>query len=79
MSLYELIFWLLSLEKRYQKYINKKNDNLETERYWYTHKMVIRSFITIKKALPNMFHYLDNPKIPKSILLSLFLSYERIF
>ena len=28
--------------------------------------MVRRSFMTIKRALPNMFHYLDNPNIPKS-------------
>lgn len=68
-SHYELSLWLLSLDKWYQEYreyINQKSYNLETERYWYTHTMVRRSFMTIKRALPNMFHYLDNPKIPKS-------------
>ena len=66
---YQLSFWLLDLHNWHQKYkgyINEKSYNLETDRYWYTHKMVRRSFMTIKRALPNMFHYLDNPKIPKS-------------
>ena len=65
----DLSFWLLDLENwlnKYQNYINQKSYNLETGRYWYTHKMVRRSFMTIKRALPNMFHYLDNPRIPKS-------------
>ena len=66
---HQLSFWLLELYnwyKEYQIYINEKSYNLETDRYWYTHKMVRRSFMTIKRALPNMFHYLDNPNIPKS-------------
>lgn len=66
---YQLSFWLLDLHnwhKEYEDYINEKSYNIETDRYWFTHKMVRRSFITIKRALPNMFHYLDNPKIPKS-------------
>lgn len=65
----DLSFWLLGLEnwqKKYENYINQKSYNIETGRYWYTHKMVRRSFMTIKRALPNMFHYLDNPKIPKT-------------
>jgi hypothetical protein len=28
--------------------------------------MVRRSFMTIKRALPDMFHYLDNLNIPKT-------------
>jgi hypothetical protein len=66
---YELSFWLLELHnwyQKYQNYINEKSYNIQTKRYWYKHKMVRRSFMTIKRALPNMFHYLDNPKIPKS-------------
>ncbi|WP_397445623.1 hypothetical protein [Polaribacter sp. R77954] len=55
-------YWLLSLDKwhqNYKEYINEKSYKPETGRYWYTHKMV-------KRALPNMFRYLDNPRIPKS-------------
>jgi hypothetical protein len=62
-------YWVVELYQWYEKhkdYLNEKTINQDTGRYWYTHKMVRRSFITIKKALPNMFHYLDNPKIPKT-------------
>jgi hypothetical protein len=64
-----LSFWLLELNEwheKFKEYINEKSYNIETGRYWYTHKMVRRSFMTIKRALPNMFHYLDNQNIPKS-------------
>lgn len=66
---YELSLWLLQIHNWYlfyEEYINQKSYSMETGRYWFTHKMVRRSFMTIKRALPNMFHYLDNPKIPKS-------------
>jgi len=65
----ELSFWLLDLHNwfiKFREYINEKSYNPETNRYWFTHKMVRRSFMTIKRALPDMFHYLDNPNIPKS-------------
>lgn len=68
-SQYQLNNWLLELHNWHEvhkDYINEKSYNLETGRYWFRHKMVRRSFMTIKRALPNMFHYLDNPKIPKS-------------
>jgi len=68
-SHFELSFWLLDLHNWYEKYkdfINEKSYNTDTGRYWFTHKMVRRSFMTIKRALPNMFAYLDNPMIPKS-------------
>ena len=62
-------YWLVTLVQWHQKhkdYINQKSYNELTGRYWYTHKMVRRSFIVIKNALPNMFEYLQNDKIPKS-------------
>lgn len=63
------IYWIRELNQwheRYKDYLNEKTYNSETERYWYTHKMLRRSYLTIKRALPNMFHYLLNPKIPRS-------------
>jgi AraC-like DNA-binding protein len=51
-------------QKRYKDYLNEKTFNSETGRYWYTHKLLRRSHQTIKRAMPNMFHYLSNPKIP---------------
>ena len=66
---YELGLWLLDLSswhKKHKDFINQKSYNFDTGRFWYTHKMVRRVFMTIKRALPNMFHYLDNPNIPKT-------------
>ena len=63
------LYWTRKLNAwydTYKDYINEKTYNLESERYWYTHKNLRRSYMTIKKALPNMFHYLSNPKIPKT-------------
>ncbi len=58
----EFFLW----HESHKDYLNEKTYNTQTGRYWYTHKLLRRSYITIKRALPNMFHYLANPKIPKS-------------
>ena len=62
-------YWIVSLvnwEKRHKAFINEKSYHLATGRYWYKHKWVRRSFMVIKRALPDMFRYLDNVRIPKS-------------
>lgn len=62
-------YWIVSFIKWYethQSYINEKTINPDSGRYWYTHKLVRRSFMVIKNALPDMFRYLDNDRIPKS-------------
>ena len=56
----------LKWHEQYKGYINEKTHNADTGRYWYTHKLLRRSYITINRALPNMFHYLANPKIPNT-------------
>ena len=61
------LYWTKELEQWYQRhkdYLQEKSYNEPTGRYWYTHKLLRRSYFTIKRALPNMFHYLSNPKIP---------------
>lgn len=61
--------WIKEFENWYENhkiYINEKTFNQETDRYWYTHKLLKRSYSTIKSALPNMFHYLNNANIPKT-------------
>lgn len=63
------IYWtreFLSWHEFHKDYLNERTYNTETGRYWYTHKLLRRSYITIKRALPNMFHYLSNPAIPKT-------------
>lgn len=59
--------WIQKLEQWYQHhkdYIQEKTINVQNGKYWYTHKLLRRSYFSIKRALPNMFHYLANPAIP---------------
>ena len=63
------LFWTRAFRLWYQEhqvYLKEKTINTQTGRYWYKHKFLRRSYSTIKRAMPNMFHYLDHPKIPKS-------------
>ena len=50
----------------HKDYLNEKTLKIESHREWYTHKMVRRAYIHIKKALPDMFRFLENPRIPKT-------------
>lgn len=62
-------YWVVELINWYDRnkdFVNEKSYYEPTGRYWYTHKSVRKSFIHIKRALPDMFHYIDNPNIPKS-------------
>lgn len=62
-------YWIVELVQWYETYkdfVNHKSFKAETNRYWYTHKSVRKAFIHIKRALPYMFCYLDNPSIPKT-------------
>jgi hypothetical protein len=45
--------------------LNEKSHKIDTGRYWSKHKFIRRSFLTLKRALPNMFWYLDNDKNQK--------------
>jgi Transposase, Mutator family len=58
----ELLLWY----DRHKIYLQEKTINEKTGKYWYKHKLIRRSYLTIKRALPNMFHYLSNPLIPKT-------------
>lgn len=63
------LFWTRQLRLwhgRHKAYLKEKTYNPSTGRYWYTHKLLRRSYTLIKRALPNMFHYLNNPKIPST-------------
>jgi Transposase, Mutator family len=61
------IQWTKELQgwhERHCEYLQQKTIHQQTGRYWYTHKLLRRSYFTIKRAMPNMFHYLSNPSIP---------------
>jgi hypothetical protein len=62
-------YWVVDMIHWYEKhkdFVNAKSYKSYTKRYWFTQKSVRKAFIHIKRALPDMFHYLDNPKIPKT-------------
>lgn len=63
------LYWIRELEQwhnHHKTYIEEKTINPQTGKYWYTHKLLRRSYYTIKRALPNMFQYLTNPQIPNT-------------
>lgn len=63
------LWWTSELDnwhRRHADYLKEKTINPQSGKYWYTHKLLRRSYYTIKRALPNMFHYLDNSSIPKT-------------
>lgn len=51
--------------EKYNEFLKEKSESISGRR-WYTHKLLRRTRSLIKNALPDMFHYLDNPEIPKS-------------
>lgn len=55
---------LNSWYKIHYNYLQEKTYREETRRYWYKHKLLRRSYFTIQRALPNMFHFIPNPRIP---------------
>lgn len=61
-------YWIYQFNnwcRLYDSFLKEKSESL-SGRTWYTHKFLRRTRTLIKNALPNMFHYLDNPNIPKS-------------
>lgn len=63
------LFWVKQLEswhEQYKDYLSEKTINPEIGNYWYTHKLLRRTYFSIKRALPNMFHYINNPGIPNT-------------
>jgi transposase-like protein len=63
------LYWINQLQvwhQRHKAYLSERTKNDQTDRYWYTHKLLRRSYYLIKRALPDMFHYLPNPAIPNT-------------
>lgn len=51
---------------RHRSFVNQKSHNQKTERWWYKHRDLKRATTLIEKAIPNLFHYLNDPQIPRS-------------
>lgn len=61
-------YWIYQFNnwcRLYNSFLKEKSESL-SGRIWYNHKMLRKTRALIKNALPNMFHYLNNPEIPKS-------------
>jgi hypothetical protein len=61
-------YWVVDLinwQQQHRQYLNEKTYSTDGK-FWYKHKLLRRSFAVVKRALPNMFHYLDHSQIPKS-------------
>jgi hypothetical protein len=60
--------WLITLirwHEQHQTFLNEKSISAKSGRYWFKHKLLRRSFSTIRNALPNLFQYIANGNIPK--------------
>jgi len=62
-------YWLRSLydwDVKYCEFNKELSVSPETGKTWYKHKMIRRVRRLLINALPDMFHYLEDCKIPKS-------------
>ena len=64
--LYQWMFDVHCWEIRHWDFIHERTINPITLRSWYKHKMIRRVRTLLKRAWPDMFHYVTNPKIPKT-------------
>jgi len=59
--------WLLSFKEwcdEHGAYVKQRSYNTESKRYWHTHKNLHAAYSLLLKAIPNMFHYLNDDQIP---------------
>ena len=62
-------YWIRSLydwDVKYCEFNKELSVSPETGKTWYKHKMIRRVRRLLINALPDMFHYLEDCKIPKS-------------
>lgn len=62
------IRWLDIYANRWLEFINNRtysHDSSAPKKWWYTHKNLRSAFRLLNKSTKDMFHYLDNPDIPK--------------
>ena len=59
--------WLLAFKSwcdQHEPYVKQRSYNVEIKRYWYTHKKLHAAYALLLKAIPDMFHYLNDEQIP---------------
>lgn len=57
---------ILDWEKRWGNFLKQRSYFPGTSRWWYTHRSLRKVRVLIIHALPDLFHYLDDPAIPKT-------------
>ncbi len=65
----DMLYWKQMLSEWHDQhvgYLNDKTVNESSHTEWFTHKMVRKAYVHIRRALPDMFRFLDNPRIPKT-------------
>ena len=63
------IFWLRELDSWHEEYgdfIRQKSVNIETGEMSYTHDKVRKTYVHLKRAIPNMFKFIGRPEVPKN-------------
>lgn len=63
----ESSLWLLAFKQWYDQHIdfvNQQTIHSETKRFWYTHKQLHAACSLLINAIPDMFHFLEDPEIP---------------
>ena len=63
------IKWFERFEERNKEVLNQRSKGIHPKTgkltWWYTHKNLRRTYRMIRNSLPNLFLYLDYPKLPK--------------
>ncbi len=68
-NIVEQNMWIIAFNHWYIKYksiIEEKAYRKQSGRWWYKHRQLRRSAISIKNAIPDLFHFIQTPGIPKS-------------
>jgi hypothetical protein len=68
-SHYEKDGWVKNFEswcRRSESFIKERTYSDDKQHWWYTHKQLRRAKALIENAIPNLFHYLGDPAIPKT-------------
>ena len=63
------IFWLRELDRWHEEYgefIRQQSVNIETGEMSYTHDKVRKAYVHLRRAIPNMFKFIEHPDVPKN-------------
>lgn len=61
--------WVQEFEQwcvKWESFLKERTYHEDGRRWWYTHKSLRRVRSLIKNALPDLFHFLADPEIPKT-------------